>query len=225
MHITFPLNTSSCLGLGAGRKNNLTDNLTIKNSSLRINKHEPVRFIRLSGLQAYLHDGWKLFFFCFMGGLILKEAELPFLLVIAKNPKHMAAEPYLCLLLFIFVAGCGRFTGRAPGCQHFAEPFSCHQERRGFLGSIWQRMRRQQSGRVSSNVKRRQSCWWEMRCRGVWKEHPPLLGAGRGGEKEMEPWRIRSGEKQQQQKKELARKLGDLWFEKHGWNHGFEFER
>lgn len=57
MHITFPLNTSSCLGLGAGRKNNLTDNLTIKNSSLRINKHEPVRFIRLSGLQTSLNDG------------------------------------------------------------------------------------------------------------------------------------------------------------------------
>lgn len=66
-HFTFPLNTSSCLGLGAGRKNNLTDNLTIKNSSLRINKHEPVRFIRLSGLQAYLHDGWKLFFFLLYG--------------------------------------------------------------------------------------------------------------------------------------------------------------
>lgn len=61
MHITFPLNTSSCLGLGAGRKNNPADNLTIKNSPLRINKHKPMHFIRLSGLQTYLDDGWWLF--------------------------------------------------------------------------------------------------------------------------------------------------------------------
>lgn len=36
-------------------------------------------------------------------------------------------------------------------------------------------------------------------------------GSREGGEKkEMEPWKLRSGGK----KKELARKLGDLWFKK-----------
>lgn len=44
----------------------------------------------------------------------------------------------------------------------------------------------------------------ELRCRGVWKAHPPLLGAGK---KEMEPWKLRSGNKEKKKKKRPGKEI------------------
>lgn len=109
----------------------------------------------------------------------------PIFLVIAKNPKHMVPQPSLGLLLFIFTPGCGRFTGRALGVPStLMNPFPVTRNAFWLFGKHLTEDEEAAEWEGVLKCKETSKLLMELRCRGVWKAHPPLLGAGK---KEMEP--------------------------------------